>query len=82
MGVWVVVIFVLSVMRVDGGVPVFVSVAHPVAILSVVFVSDASGDHMAETYSSIFEYLYCLACFSYCDFYVFDVHGECDVVYV
>ena len=41
---------------------VFVSVVHPVAILSAVFcvfccllmfVSDASGDHMVETYSSI-----------------------------
>ena len=41
---------------------VFVSVVHPVAILSVVcyvicsllmFVSDARGDHMEETYSSI-----------------------------
>ena len=73
MGVWVV-IFVLSVMRVVGGVPlwvvcvsscrccVFVSVVHPVAILSAVFcvicsllmfVSDASGDHMVETYSSM-----------------------------
>ena len=40
----------------------FVSVVHPVAILSAVFcvifcllklVSDASGDHMVETYSSI-----------------------------
>ena len=69
MGVWGVVIFVLSVMRVVGRVPlwlecvsscrccVFVSVVHPVAILSAVFyviccllmfVSDASGDHMVE----------------------------------
>ena len=41
---------------------VFVSVVHLVAILSVVFciicsllmfVSDASGDHMVETYSSM-----------------------------
>ena len=41
---------------------VFVSVVHPVAILSVMFcficsllmfVSDASGDHMVETYSSM-----------------------------
>ena len=61
-------------MRVVGGVPlwveyvfrrvdvVFVSVVHPVAILSTVFcvicrllmfVSDASGDHMVETYSSM-----------------------------
>ena len=40
----------------------FVSVVHPVAILSAVFcvicsllmfVSDASGDHMVETYSSM-----------------------------
>ena len=72
MGVWVVVvvIFVLSVMSVVVGVPlwvacrccVFVSVEHPVAILSVVFcvicsllmfVSDASRDHMVETYSSM-----------------------------
>ena len=50
MGVWGVVIFVLSVMRVVGGVPLwvecvfcrvygvcFVSVVHPVAILSAVF---------------------------------------------
>ena len=66
---WVVVIFGLSVMCVVGGVPlwvecvfrrVFVSVVHPVAILSAVFcvicsllmfMSDASGDHMVETYS-------------------------------
>ena len=66
--------FVLSMMRVVGGVPlwvvcvsscrccVFVSVVHPVAILSAVFcvscgllmfVSHASGDHMVETYSSM-----------------------------
>ena len=41
---------------------VYVSVVHPVAILSAVycvicsllmFVSDASGDHMVETYSSM-----------------------------
>ena len=41
---------------------VFVSVVHPVDILSTVFcvicsllmfVSDASGDHMVETYSSL-----------------------------
>ena len=41
---------------------VFVSVVHPVAILSAVFcvncsllmfVSDANGDHMVETYSSM-----------------------------
>ena len=41
---------------------VFVSVVHQIAILSVVFcvicsllmfVSDASGDHMVETYSSM-----------------------------
>ena len=62
-------------MRVVGGVPlwvecmfqscrccVFVSVVHPVSILSAVFcvicsllmfVSDAIGDHMVETYSSM-----------------------------
>ena len=72
MGVWGVVIVVLSVMRVVGVVPlwvvcvsscrccVFVFIVHPVAILSVVFcvicsllmfVSDARGDHMVETYS-------------------------------
>ena len=66
--------FVLSVMRVVGGVPLcvvcvsscrccmLVSVVHPVAILSEVFcvicsllmfVADASGDHMVETYSSM-----------------------------
>ena len=74
MGVWGVVIFVLSVMPVVGGVPLWVecvfrrvdvvcvSVVHPVAILSAVFcvicsllmfVSDANGDHMVETYSSM-----------------------------
>ena len=68
--VWGGVIFVLFVMRVIGGrvgvsscrCCVFVSVVHPVAILSAVFcvicsllmfVSDASGDHMVETYSSM-----------------------------
>ena len=49
-------ILVLSVMR------VWVSVVHPVAILSpmfcvicgmLMFVFDASGDHMVETYSSM-----------------------------
>ena len=68
MGLWDVVSFVLSVIRVVGGVPlwvvcvfrrVLVSVVHPVAILSAVFcvicslfmfVSDAIGDHMVETY--------------------------------
>ena len=73
MGILGVVIFVLSVMRVVGGDPlwvvcvsscrcVLVSVVHPVAILSAVFcvicsllmfVSDASGDHLVETYSSM-----------------------------
>ena len=67
MGVWGVVIFVLSVMRAVGCVPlwvecVFVSVVHPVAILNAVFcvicsllifVSDASGDHIVKTYSSM-----------------------------
>ena len=72
MAVWGVVIFVLSVMRVVGSVPLWVecvfrlvyvvSVVHPIAILSAVFcvicsllmfVSDASGDHIVETYSSM-----------------------------
>ena len=69
-GVWGVVMFVLSVMRVVGGVPLWVvcvfrcvdvmCVVHPVAILSAVFcvicsllMSDASGDHMVATYSSM-----------------------------
>ena len=71
-GVWRVVIFVLSVMRVVGSVPFWVEcvfrrvdvvcVVHPVAILSavfcvicslVMFLSDASGYHMVETYSSM-----------------------------
>ena len=57
-------------MHVFGGVPlwtvcVFVSVVHPVAILSAVccvncsllmFVLDGNGDHMVETY---FEYWSC-----------------------
>ena len=67
---WGVVICVLSVMRVVEGMPlwvvcvfprvdVFVSLVHPVAIMSAVFcvicsllmfLSDASGDHMVETY--------------------------------
>ena len=68
-------IFVLSVMRVVGGVPLWVECVFrrvdvvclcllytPVAILSAVFcvicsllifVSDASGDHMVKTYSSM-----------------------------
>ena len=82
---------------------VFMSVVHPLAIMSamfcvicslLMFVSDASDDHMVETYSSMgfvmalyvamivsfcfgFEYLYCLACFCCCDFYVF---VECEFV--
>ena len=64
---WGVVVSVLSVMLVVGGVPLcvvceFVSVLHPVAILSAVFcvicsllmfVYDAIGDHIVETYSSM-----------------------------
>ena len=71
---WGVGIVVLSVMRVVGGVPLWVecvfrrvdvvcvSIVHPVAILRVMicvicsllkFVSDASGDHMVQTYSSM-----------------------------
>ena len=74
-GVGSVVIFVLSVMRVVGGVPLWVECVFrrvdvvclrllytPVAILSAVFcvicsllifVSDAIGDHILETYSSM-----------------------------
>ena len=70
---------------------VFVSVVQPVAILSEVFcvictllmfVSDASGDHMVEAYSSMGHVMalyvamivsLCLACFCCCDFYVFVV---------
>ena len=83
-------IFVLYVMCVVGSVPlwivcvscrccVLVSVVHPVAILKAVFciicsllmfVSDASGDRKCE----YFEYLYCLAFFYCCDFYVFVVY--------
>ena len=96
-GVWGVVIFVLSVMCVGGGVFigsvcilscicwVFVSVVHPVAILSAVFciicsllmvVSDASGDHnMVETYSSmgLVMALYVAMIVSFCLPHVFDV---------
>ena len=69
MGVWGVVICVLFVMRVVGGVPLWVmgvfrrlNVVHPVAIMSAVFyvicsllmfVSDGIGDHMVDTYSSM-----------------------------
>ena len=93
MGVWGVVIFVLSVMNVVGGVPlwvecvlrcVFVSVVHPIAILSAVFcvicsllmfVSDASGDHMVEMYSSmgLVMALYVAMIVSFCFSHVVDV---------
>ena len=82
-------IFVLSVMRVVGGVSlwvecVFVSVVNPVAILSAVFcvifsllmfVSDASGDHMVETYSSmgLVMALYVAMIVSFCSPHVVDV---------
>ena len=53
-------IFVLSVMRVPmWAVCVFLSVVHSVAILCCViysllmFLTDAIGDHMVETYSSM-----------------------------
>ena len=95
-GVWGGVIFVLSVMRVVEGVPlwvvcvsscrccVFVSVVHPVANLSAVFcvicsllmfVSDASGNHMVETYSSIglVMALYGVMIVSFCSPHVVDV---------
>ena len=62
----------------------FVSVVHPVAILSAVFcvicsllmfVSDASGDHMVETYSSVglVMALYVAMIVSFCFPRVFDV---------
>ena len=63
MGVWGVVMFVLSVMRVVGGFPLWVvCVFRRINILGAVFcvscsllmfVSDASGDQMVETYSSM-----------------------------
>ena len=95
MGVWGVVIFVLSVMCVVGGVPLWVecvfrrccvcvSVVHPVAILSAVFcvicsflkfVSDANGDHMVETYSSmgLVIALYFALSVSFCFSHIVDV---------
>ena len=62
----------------------FVSVVHPVAILSAVFcvicsllmfVSDASGDHMVETYSSmgLVMALYVAMIVSFCFPHVVDV---------
>ena len=62
----------------------FVSVVHPVAILSAVFcvicsllmfVSDASGDHMVETYSSmgLVMALYLARIVFFCFPYVVDV---------
>ena len=61
-----------------------VSVVHPVAILSVVFcvicillmfVSDASGDHMVETYSSmgLVMALYVVMIVSFCFPHVVDM---------
>ena len=96
MGVWGVVIFVLSVMRVVRGVPLWVvcvfrrvdvvcmSVVHPVAILSAVFcvicsllmfLSDAIGDHMVQTYSSmgLVMALYVARIVSFCFPHVVDV---------
>ena len=62
---------------------VLVSVVHPVAILSAVFcvcsllifVSDASGDHMVETYSSmgLVMALYVAMIVSFCFPHVVDV---------
>ena len=66
---------------------VFVSVVHPITILSAVFciiysllmfVSDAIGDHNCGNvleYGScygcmLWMYLFCLACFCCCNFYV------------
>ena len=65
---------------------VFVSVVHPVAILSTVFcvicsllvcVSDASGDHMVETYSSmgLVMDLYVAMIVSFCFPHVIDVNA-------
>ena len=66
MGVWGVVIVVLSVMRVVGGIPLRVvcvfrraddfimSTVFCVICSLLMFVSDASGDHMVETYSSMY----------------------------
>ena len=62
----------------------FVSVVHPVAILSAVFcvissllmfVSDASGDHMVETYSrmGLVMALYVARIVSFCFLHVVDV---------
>ena len=62
----------------------FVSIVHPVAILSAVFcvicsllmfVSDDSGDHMVETYSSmsLFMTLYVARIVSFCFPHVVDV---------
>ena len=64
---------------------VFVSVVHPVAILNAVFcvicsflmcVSDASGDHMVETYSSkgLVMALYVAMIISFCFPHVVDFH--------
>ena len=61
-GVWGVVILVLSVMRVVGGVLLWILCVFRRAFLSAVFcvicsllkfVSNTSGDHMVETYSSM-----------------------------
>ena len=96
MGVWGVVLFVLSVMRVFGGVSLWiecvsscrccvcVSVVHPVAIMSAVFcvicsllmfVSEASDDHMVGTYWSmgLVMTLYVVLIVSFCFPYVVDV---------
>ena len=74
MGVWGVVIFVLSCSC------VFVSVAILSAVLCVIcslliFVSDASGDHMVETYSSmgLVMALYVAMIVSFCFSHVVDV---------
>ena len=95
MSVWGVVNFVLSVMRVVGGVPLWVGCVFrrvdvicaccaPVAFLSAVFcvtcsllmfVSDASSDHMVETYSSmgLVMALYVARIVSFCFPHVVDV---------
>ena len=74
MGVWGVVIFVLSVMRVVEGVPLWV-VCVFVSIVHTSCYSDASGDHMVETYSSmgLLMALYVVMIVSFCFPHVVDV---------
>ena len=73
-------IFVLFVMRVVGGVPLWVECVFRRAVYCVIcsllkFVSDASGDHMVETYSSmgLVMALYVAMIVSFCFSHVVDV---------